>query len=269
MTHATSDVERYVRSSPLRRGITLGVAVFGELARLRACPGCGGGGLRTPAATMPSAKSTISSATGLRVAGAMLAVDHVELRRWLVDSRRPRRATDYGRAYARGAPAPEARGAGRRAGRCRPRPASLRDARARDAAGARSSASAGGSKESGSANAWSVRIDAPQHLLGRAVGADRRLLARRAHRRSRLRVRARRRPTAKATSSASATPTRRRSRSSRTSRRRWSAPAPRWTTSCARASSSPTSRNGKPSDARTARCSARSGRRARWWRWRS
>ena len=38
--------------------------------------------------------------------GAMLAVDHVELRRWLVDCRVLAR-DDYGRAYALGAPAPE------------------------------------------------------------------------------------------------------------------------------------------------------------------
>jgi hypothetical protein len=38
--------------------------------------------------------------------GAMLAVDHVELRRWLVDCRALDR-DDYGRAYVRGEPAPE------------------------------------------------------------------------------------------------------------------------------------------------------------------
>ena len=56
--------------------------------------------------------------------------------------------------------------------------------------------------------------------LGRAVGADRRLFARRAHRQPHLSVRARRRPMPTARSSASATPMRRRSRSSRTSRPR-------------------------------------------------
>ena len=38
--------------------------------------------------------------------GAMLAVDHVELRRWLVDCRVLER-DDYGHAYALAAPAPE------------------------------------------------------------------------------------------------------------------------------------------------------------------
>jgi hypothetical protein len=38
--------------------------------------------------------------------GAMLAVDHVELRRWMVDCRVLAR-DDYGRAYALGGPAPE------------------------------------------------------------------------------------------------------------------------------------------------------------------
>ena len=38
--------------------------------------------------------------------GSMLAVDHVELRRWLVDCRVLAR-DDYGRAYALGAPSPE------------------------------------------------------------------------------------------------------------------------------------------------------------------
>ncbi len=38
--------------------------------------------------------------------GSMLAVDHVELRRWLVDCRVLAR-DDYGRAYALGTPAPE------------------------------------------------------------------------------------------------------------------------------------------------------------------
>jgi hypothetical protein len=38
--------------------------------------------------------------------GSMLTVDHVELRRWLVDGRVLAR-DDYGRAYALGAPSPE------------------------------------------------------------------------------------------------------------------------------------------------------------------
>ena len=38
--------------------------------------------------------------------GSMLAIDHVELRRWLVDCRVLAR-DDYGRAYALGQPAPE------------------------------------------------------------------------------------------------------------------------------------------------------------------
>jgi hypothetical protein len=38
--------------------------------------------------------------------GAMLAVDHVELRRWLVDCRVLSR-DDYGRAYMRGTPSPD------------------------------------------------------------------------------------------------------------------------------------------------------------------
>lgn len=42
----------------------------------------------------------------LRGAGAMLSVDHVELRRWLVDNRVLER-DGFGRAYARGAPREE------------------------------------------------------------------------------------------------------------------------------------------------------------------
>ncbi len=42
-------------------------------------------------------------------AGAMLAVDHVELRRWLVDNRLLDR-DGFGRAYTRGQPAPELAG---------------------------------------------------------------------------------------------------------------------------------------------------------------
>ena len=88
-------------------------------------PGRGGGGLRTPAATMPSAKSTTSSATGwmkparcsmstMSNCGAGSSTAGILTR------------DGFGRAYARGAPAPDGRCAGRSgAGRRRPGSASL------------------------------------------------------------------------------------------------------------------------------------------------
>ena len=61
-------------------------------------------------------------------------------------------------------------------------------------------------------------------------------------------------------------PPRRPGRRSRTFVRRWPASVARWPTSCARACSSPTSGGGKSTGWRTARHSARSGRRRRWSR---
>lgn len=75
----------------------------------------------------------------LASAGSMLAVDHVELRRWLVDTRVLER-DGYGRAYRRGAPDPDVRAyvaaiadadLGRAAQEARERDAAVRDERRR------------------------------------------------------------------------------------------------------------------------------------------
>ncbi len=105
MTHATSAVERYSILA-LRRGITLGAlysASSGDFALVLAA---------AAAAVAPGrdyAEREVNNILRdwLDVAGAMLDVDHVELRRWLVDSRHLTR-DGFGRAYARGSPAPEA-----------------------------------------------------------------------------------------------------------------------------------------------------------------
>ena len=67
--------------------------------------------------------------------GSMLAVDHVELRRWMVDCRVLDR-DDYGRAYTLGEPSPEIAAAGRCTVRHRP-PRARRDRAGAGRAGAR------------------------------------------------------------------------------------------------------------------------------------
>ncbi len=105
MTPATSAVERYSILA-VRRGITLGALYstsVGDFALVLAA---------AAAAVAPGRNYTEREVNDilrdwLAGAGAMLEVDHVELRRWLVDTRLLTR-DGFGRAYARGSPAPEA-----------------------------------------------------------------------------------------------------------------------------------------------------------------
>jgi hypothetical protein len=86
----------------VRRGLTLGVLASAsptDFALLLAAAGCA----FAPGETLVEREVNERLKSFLAGAGAMLAVDHVELRRWLVDNAVLAR-DGFGRAYTRGTP---------------------------------------------------------------------------------------------------------------------------------------------------------------------
>ena len=89
----------------VRRGLSIGVLASGspsDFALVLAAAGCA----VAPAETLSEREVNERLRSFLAGEGAMLAVDHVELRRWLVDTGVLVR-DGFGRAYARGQPRPE------------------------------------------------------------------------------------------------------------------------------------------------------------------
>jgi hypothetical protein len=104
MTTAISPIERFAVLA-LRRGIRLGVlhsTCHDDFALVLAAAAAAFRSDRTYSER--EVNDTLRD--WLASAGTMLDVDHVELRRWLVDSRLLDR-DGFGRAYAAGRPAPE------------------------------------------------------------------------------------------------------------------------------------------------------------------
>jgi tRNA(adenine34) deaminase len=106
MTSLREDPLAVYRRLCVRRGIALGGLASGRQGDFRAL-------LAAAALALDEGAGYDESAVNARLkawlagAGAMVDVDHVELRRWLVDAGLVQR-DDYGRRYARAEPAPEA-----------------------------------------------------------------------------------------------------------------------------------------------------------------
>jgi hypothetical protein len=89
----------------VRQGLSIGVLASGspsDFALVLAAAGCA----VAPGETLSEREVNERLTSFLASAGAMLAVDHVELRRWLVDTGVLVR-DGFGRAYTRGQPRPE------------------------------------------------------------------------------------------------------------------------------------------------------------------
>jgi hypothetical protein len=100
-----SPVERF-SALAVRRGMTLGAlysASAGDFALVLAAAAAA----FRPDRTYTEREVNDVLRDWLAHAGAMLEVDHVELRRWLVDNRLLER-DGFGRAYTRGSPSPKA-----------------------------------------------------------------------------------------------------------------------------------------------------------------
>jgi hypothetical protein len=88
----------------LRNGLSIGVLASShdsDFALVLAAAGCA----VAPGETLPEREVNQRLKAFLQGAGAMLAVDHVELRRWLVDNGVLAR-DGYGRVYTRATPRP-------------------------------------------------------------------------------------------------------------------------------------------------------------------
>lgn len=105
MTTHKSAVERYSILA-VRRGITLGALYSANAGDFRLVLAAAATAF-APGRDYAEREVNDILRGWLDEAGAMLDVDHVELRRWLVDSQHLVR-DGFGRAYARGAPAPGA-----------------------------------------------------------------------------------------------------------------------------------------------------------------
>jgi hypothetical protein len=105
MTPATSAVERYSILA-VRHGITLGALYSASVGDFQLVLAAAAASF-APGRDYAEREVNAILRDWLEGAGAMLEVDHVELRRWLVDSGHLTR-DGFGRAYARGSPAPEA-----------------------------------------------------------------------------------------------------------------------------------------------------------------
>ncbi len=104
MTDANSPAERFAVLA-LRRGISLGVLYSTRRDDFELVLAAAAAAFRPDRAyTEREVNDTLRD--WLANAGTMLDVDHVELRRWLVDNRLLDR-DGYGRAYKAGHPAPE------------------------------------------------------------------------------------------------------------------------------------------------------------------
>jgi len=104
MQDAAHLIERF-KALALRRGLSLGVMAStapDDFALVLAAAGC----MFAPDDALAEREVNERLRAWLGGAGAMLAVDHVELRRWLVDNAVLAR-DGYGRVYTRGTPRAE------------------------------------------------------------------------------------------------------------------------------------------------------------------
>jgi hypothetical protein len=104
MQDAAHLIERF-KALALRHGLSLGVMAStapGDFALLLAAAGC----MFAPDDRLAEREVNERLKVWLGGAGAMLAIDHVELRRWLVDNAVLAR-DGYGRVYTRGTPRAE------------------------------------------------------------------------------------------------------------------------------------------------------------------
>jgi len=100
----TSAIDRFAALS-VRTGLSLGILHSARIADFNLMLAAAARAF-APGRTYSEREVNAILQDWLAGEGSMLAVDHVELRRWLVDCRVLAR-DDYGRAYALAAPAPE------------------------------------------------------------------------------------------------------------------------------------------------------------------
>ena len=118
MRSASSAVERYAKLA-VRHGISLGALRSGNARDFAIVLGAAAQPFQ-PGRVFTEGELNDLLLTFLEEAGSMLATDHVELRRWLIDFRLLHR-DGFGRAYSVGTPGPEfAAAAGELSSRPRP-----------------------------------------------------------------------------------------------------------------------------------------------------